>query len=103
MASRVVNVNIHGQSYAIRSELEPQDIMKIAECLDSMMQLAARETASSDPTRVAVVASMNILHDLFRAQRHAVDAEGHLNTRAAQIEVLLDAVLSSAAPRAVNE
>ena len=103
MASRVVNVNIHGQSYDVRSELEPHYILEIAEYLDSKMQLAARETASSDPTRVAVVASMNILHDLRRAQLDAVDAEGRLNTRAAQIEVLLDAVLNSAAPRAVNE
>ena len=103
MASRVVKVDIHGQSYDVRSELEPHYILALAEYLDSMMQAAARETASSDPTRVAVVASMNILHELFRAQRDAVDAEGHLNTRAAQIEVLVDAVLANASPRAVNE
>ena len=103
MASRVVNVHIHGQSYAIRSELEPQYILALAEYLDSKMQAAAKETTASDPARVAVVASMNILNELFQARQDAVDAEGHLNTRAAQIEGLLDAVLNNAVRRAVNE
>ena len=103
MASRVVNVDIHGQRYAIRSELEPQYILALAEYLDSKMQAAARETSASDPARVAVVASMNILDELFRARRDALDAEGHLNTRAAQIEGLVDAVLQNVARRAVNE
>lgn len=103
MTSRVINVDIHGQRYAIRSDLEPQYILALAEYLDSKMQVAARETTTMEPARVAVVAAMNILDELFRARQDAVDAEGHLNTRAAQIEHLVDAVLNGAARRAVNE
>ena len=103
MGSRVVHVDIHGQRYAIRSELEPQYIAALAEYLDSKMQAAAAETATIDPSRVAVIAAINILDELFRARQDAVDAEGNLLSRAAQLERVIDEVLNGARVRVVNE
>jgi cell division protein ZapA (FtsZ GTPase activity inhibitor) len=103
MSSRVVNVEIHGQKYAIRSELEPQYILTLAEYLDAKMQVAARETATIDPARVAVVAAINILDELFHARQDAVAAEGTLLSRTIQIERIVDAVLDEARARVVNE
>ena len=103
MATRVVNVDIHGQRYAIRSDLEPQYINALAEYLDSRMQVAASETVTIDPARVAVVAAMNILDELFRARQDAIDAEGNLLSRTMQLERIMDDVLNGARARVVNE
>ena len=65
------------------------------------MRLAARELASADPLRVAVIAALNIADELFRAKRHADGAGGELLARAAEIEQLVDAVLGGARIRAV--
>jgi cell division protein ZapA (FtsZ GTPase activity inhibitor) len=103
MKSRVVHVDIHGQRYAVRSELDPQYIAELAGYLDEKMQMAARELASADPLRVAVIAALNIVDELYRAQASTTASEGEWTTRAAAIEQLVDAVLSDARARAVNQ
>jgi cell division protein ZapA len=99
--SRVVHVDIHGQRYSVRSELDPQYIGELAVFLDDRMQAAARELASADPLRVAILAALNIADELSRATRNAAGAGGELLARAAEIEQLVDAVLGSARIRAV--
>jgi cell division protein ZapA len=102
MSMRVVHVDIHGQQYAIRSELDPQYIGEIAGYLDEKMQLAARELASNDPLRVAIIAALNVVDELHRARSDSRGAEGRLLARAADIERIVDAVLADAAKQVVN-
>jgi cell division protein ZapA len=100
MSSRVVNVEIHGQRYAVRSELEPQYVGELASYVDDKMRQAARELASADPLRVAVVAALNIADDLYNARAESSGSEGRLLARAADIERLVDAVLAEPAAKA---
>jgi cell division protein ZapA len=100
MSSRVVNVEIHGQRYAVRSELEPQYVGELASYVDDKMRQAARELASADPLRVAVVAALNIADDLYNARAESSGSEGRLLARAADIERLVDAVLTEPAAKA---
>ncbi|MGE5834345.1 MAG: cell division protein ZapA [Acidobacteriota bacterium] len=100
MSSRVVNVEIHGQRYAVRSELEPQYVGELASYVDEKMRQAARELASADPLRVAVVAALNIADDLYNARAESSGTEGRLLARAADIERLVDAVLAEPAAKA---
>jgi cell division protein ZapA len=103
MSSRVVNVEIHGQRYAVRSELDPQYIGELASYLDDKMAAAARELATVDPLRIAVVAALNIADELFKARADSAGADGRLRARAAEIERLVDAVLDEAKARVVNQ
>jgi cell division protein ZapA len=102
MSTRVVHVEIHGQQYAIRSDLDPGYIGEIAAYLDEKMRLAARELASTDPLRVAVIAALNIVDELRRARADTSGVEGRLNARAADIERILDAVLTADRIKVVN-
>lgn len=102
MSNRVVHVEIHGQQYAIRSDLDPGYIGEIAAYLDEKMRLAARELASTDPLRVAVIAALNIVDELRRARADTSGVEGRLNARAADIERILDAVLTADRIKVVN-
>jgi cell division protein ZapA (FtsZ GTPase activity inhibitor) len=80
---RVVHVHIHGQQYAVRSELDPQYVGELAAYV-----------ASADVVRVSVVAALNIADELFRARadRQSPD-ERHWASRAADLERLVDAAL----------
>ena len=100
MKSRVVHVNIHGQQYAVRSELDPQYISELAAYVDEKMRLAAREIASTDAVRVAVIAALNVADELFRARQTHGGREDQVLSRAADIERLLDAALDAAPPKA---
>ena len=101
MSSRVLHVEIHGQRYAVRSELDPQYIGELAAYLDEKMRAAARELASTDPLRIAVIAALNISDEVFKARADASGADGRMRTRTAEIERLVDAVLDEAKARVV--
>jgi cell division protein ZapA len=101
MSSRVVHVEIHGQRYAIRSELDPQYVSELAAYVDEKLRATARELASTDQVRIGVVAALNITDELFRARADATGADGRVRARAAEIERLVDAVLDEAKARAV--
>jgi cell division protein ZapA len=102
--SQVVQVEIHGQRYAVRSDLDAQYIAELAGYLDEKMRGAARELASADPLRIAVIAALNITDELHRARADSRGIEGRLHARAEAIERLVDAVLEDARDRiAVNE
>src|SRR4030095_13130674 len=103
MSTRVVNVEIHGQRYAVRSELDPQYVGELATYLDDKMGAASRELSTTDPLRVAVVAALNIADELFKARADSVGADHRVRTRAAEIERLVDAVLDEAKARVVNQ
>lgn len=95
MSSRVVHVEIQGQRYAIRSGLEPQYVGELAEFLNTQIVRARRELSTGDPLRLAVVAALNIVDELFRTKQDAVASDGHFRARAAEIERLLDSALDS--------
>jgi cell division protein ZapA len=100
--AQVVHVDIAGQRYPIRSDLDPQYIGEIAAYVDEKMRLAAQELATADSSRVAVIAALNIADELFRSQADANGAEGRLLARTADIERLVDTVLQDARLRVVN-
>lgn len=94
-------VQIHGQQYAVRSELDPQYVAEIAAYLDEKMRLAAREIASADVVRIAVIAALNLTDELFRARAQEPDGrERSLVARAEEIERIVDALLGEPEPNA---
>jgi cell division protein ZapA len=94
--TEVIQVEINGQRYPIRSSLDPEYIARLAAFVDDKMRAAADATPSTDAVRQAVLAALNIADELFR-YRDAIDAEsGQLAERATQLERLLDRVLLEA-------
>jgi cell division protein ZapA len=99
---RVVHVHIHGQQYAVRSDLDPQYVGELAAYVDEKMRLASREIASADAVRVSVIAALNIADELFhaRADRQSSE-ERRFVARAADLERLVDAALGDTAAPAI--
>src|SRR5262249_14144710 len=96
--SRVVQVDIQGQRYAVRSELDEQYVVELATYVDERLRRASSET-SADQVRVAVLAALNIADELFRARMSGQSLE----QRTVAIERLVDAALEESAPiRAVR-
>lgn len=94
MTTRVVTVEIHGQRYAVRSDLDQAYIAELAAYLDQKMRLAADELSSADSLRIAIIAALNLADELYRARADGAGVEGRVLEKAAEIERLVDAVLS---------
>lgn len=95
-ASRVIHVEIHGQQYAVRSDLDPAYITQLATYFDEKMRLASTEIQTADSLRIAVIAALNVADELFRARAEGHGLEGRLLARTAEIERLVDTVLEDA-------
>jgi len=94
MSTRVVTVEIHGQRYAVRSDLDQAYIAELATYVDQKMRLAADELSSADSLRIAVIAALNLADELYRARADGQGIEGQVHERTAALERLVDAVLS---------
>ena len=71
MAERVVTIDIHGQRYALKSELDPQYVSELATMVDEKMRTVAIELASADPLKLAIVAALNLADDLVLDEAQA--------------------------------
>ncbi len=94
MSTRVITVEIHGQRYAVRSELDQAYIAELAAYVDQKMRLAAEELSSADSLRIAVIAALNLADELHRLRMDTQGREGDVLERTAALERLVDAVLS---------
>jgi cell division protein ZapA len=99
--SRVVNVEIHGQRYAVRSDLDPEYIGQLALYFDEKMKLAAKEIQSVDALCIAVIAALNVADELFRVRADGRGVDDQVRSRTAEIERLVDRVLADAADQAI--
>ena len=60
MEGRLVTVEINGQRYPIRTELDASYVAELAAYVQQKMELAARESPAGDTLKIAVLAALNI-------------------------------------------
>ena len=90
----VVSVEIRGQRYPIRSELDARYVNVLATYVDEKIRAASESTPSGDSVRLAVLAALNIADELFRCQDVQKESRGALAERTEALERLLDAALA---------
>ena len=97
--SKVVNVEIHGQQYPIRSGLDPAYVAELAVYLDEKMRVASRETPAGDTLKIAVLAALNIADEYFRSRDEGLRQHDRVAQRAGELERMLDMALALDTPR----
>ena len=92
--SHVVSVEIRGQRYPIRSDLDAKYVNGLATYVDEKIRAASETSPSGDSLRLAVIAALNIADELFRCQDVQNERRGALAERAEALERLVDAALA---------
>jgi cell division protein ZapA len=90
----VVTVEIAGQRYPIRSDLDERYIAELAAYVDLKMRAAMNAAPESDMLGLAILVALNIADDVFRARQQQSSTNGELNERALRLEQLVDDVLA---------
>jgi cell division protein ZapA len=93
---RVVHVEVHGQKYPIRTELDPKYVEELAQFVEARMALAARSSPSSDAVGLAILTALNITDEFFRTRTALTSSSGSLAARAADLERMVDHALAIA-------
>jgi len=98
-SERIVPVVIQGQRYPIRSALDPQYVVQLAQYVDEKMNAAAERGTINDTLRLAVLAALNIADEVFRCRQASALRTRELSERADALEHMLDAALGIAEER----
>jgi cell division protein ZapA len=93
---KVVHVEVHGQRYPIKTELEPRYVQELAQFVEARMALAARSSPSSDTVGLAILTALNITDEFFRTRTALSNSSGTLTARAEALEKIVDQALSLA-------
>jgi len=93
---KVVQVEVHGQKYPIKTELDPRYVEELVEFVESRMALASRSSPSSDAVGLAILTALNITDEYFRARSALTDSSGTLTARTEALEKMVDQALALA-------
>ena len=92
----VVHVEVHGQKYPIRTELDPKYVEELAQFVESRMALASKSSPSSDAVGLAILTALNITDEYFRTRNSLKNSSGSLAARTEALERMVDQALALA-------
>jgi cell division protein ZapA len=93
---RVVQIEVHGQKYPIRTHLDPAYVEELAQFVEARMALAAKASPSSDAVGLAILTALNITDEYFRMRTDASSSSGDIASRTAALERMVDQALALA-------
>ena len=93
---KVVQVEVHGQKYPIKTELDPRYVEELVQFVESRMALASRSSPSSDAVGLAILTALNITDEYFRAKSALTDSSGTLTARTEALEKMVHQALALA-------
>ena len=93
---KVVQIEIHGQKYPIKTELDSRYVEDLASFVETRMTMAAKSSPSSDAVGLAILVALNITDEFFRTRSALTTSSGNLSARAEAIEKIVDQALALA-------
>lgn len=93
---KVVQIEVHGQKYPIRTELDSRYVEELAAFVEARMALASRSSPSSDAVGLAILTALNITDEYFRARSALSVNSGSLSARTEALEKMVDQALALA-------
>jgi cell division protein ZapA len=97
IVSAPVKVQIFGQTYAIRGELDEAYVQELAAYVDEKMRAIADATATVDTQKLAVLAALAIADELHSTQKERGDREELLREQAERCLTLVERALKQTA------
>ena len=92
-----VKVQIFGQIYTIRGELDERYVQKLAAYVDEKMSAIADVTATIDTQKVAVLAALPIADELHTSRKDRTEEEELLREQAERCLTLVERALKQTA------
>ena len=83
--SRTVEIEIYGQRYAVKGEADPEYVQRLAGYVDGQMRELSRSMKTATPSKLAVLTAINLVHQLFEAERLRQQGEAEVEERAVSL------------------
>jgi cell division protein ZapA len=80
--TKTVEIEIYGQRYSLKGEADPEYITRLAAHVDAQMRELARSMKTATLSKLAILAAINIAHQLFESDRQRQQGEADVERRA---------------------
>jgi len=80
--TKTIEVEVFGHRFSLQGEGDEAYFHELAEYVDTQMRTLAKQTKTSTPTKLAILAAINVTDELFRQQRHRDSGETEMERRA---------------------
>jgi cell division protein ZapA len=102
-AAGTTRVTILDESFAIRSEADPEYTRQVAGHVDSSLREIRQKAPSMEPFQAAVLGAMEITDELFRARGRQADLEREVADRIARLADTVGDVLKKTAASSTSK
>ncbi len=80
--TKTIEVEVFGHRFSLQGEGDEAYFHELAEYVDTQMRTLAKQTKTSTPTKLAILAAINVTDELFRQQRNRESGETEMERRA---------------------
>lgn len=94
--TKTVEVEIYGQRYTIKGDAEEDYIRQVAAHVDEQMKGLSRNMKTATPTKLAVLAALNLAHQLLQTERLRQEGEADVERRALSLMETIEEQLQPA-------
>lgn len=91
--SKTVQVEIYGQRYAVTGEAEESYIKEVAQLVDVQIRQVAEGMKTGTLARLAVLAALNLAHQLLQAERRSQQMDAAVEARAGNLLATIESQL----------
>ncbi len=95
-SSQLVQVEIFGQTYSLRGAGDPAYLRELADYLDLKMRDISEHTSTADTLKLAVLAALNVVDELFQLRNGAEGSAVDWSGKAGEFVEMLDRFLKEA-------
>jgi cell division protein ZapA len=82
---KTIEVEICGQRYSVKGDADEAYVKRLAGYVEEQMKMLAQGMKTATMSKLAVLAAINIAHQLFQAQQSHEQGQADLDRRAASL------------------
>jgi len=90
-----IDVEIYGQQYSIKGEANEEYVQRLASYVNTHMKNVGQGMKTATLSKVAVLAAINIAHELFQAEQIREDREADVERRVLSLMDSIEEQISS--------
>lgn len=83
--TKTVQIEIYGQRYTVTGDADEEYVRQVSRFVDEQMRTLAGSMKTASLSRLAVLAAINIAHQLFESERLRRQGEAALEERAGSL------------------
>ncbi len=83
--TKTIEVEIYGQRYVITGEADEEYVKRLANYVDTQIRVLAQGMKTATRAKLAVLAALNITHQLFQAEQTRQEGDAEIDRRTSSL------------------